>query len=260
MSITKINGINLDYTVSGQGYPLVMIMGMGIGQKGWRFQKNYFSRYFRTITFDNRGCGESDKPEEAYTTRMMAADTIGLLDYLKIEKAHFLGVSMGGMIAQEIAINYPDRVNKLVLGCTICRQDGAANGDTPEFNQAADSALLGDLDPMLNLLFNKRLIKMLFIPIIKKSLKKAGTAGVAGLAGQRQACLNHNTMDRLGLIKAPALVIGGTADRVIITSSWETLSKLIPGAQLKYIDNGSHSMFVEMPKRFNREVYDFLSK
>src|SRR5512137_1250660 len=108
MPKVKVNGVTLDYEVEGQGDPLIMIIGLGSDQSNWRLQKGQFNKLFRVITFDNRGAGKSDKPPGPYSIKMMADDTIGLMDYLRIDKAHILGVSMGGMIAQEIAINYPD--------------------------------------------------------------------------------------------------------------------------------------------------------
>jgi pimeloyl-ACP methyl ester carboxylesterase len=258
MPDVEINGIKIDYTIAGEGEPLVLIMGMGLGQKGWMFQTRYFRKYFKTIVFDNRGAGNSGKPEGPYSARMMAEDTIGLMDYLHIDRAHILGISLGGMIAQEIAINYPQRVNKLVLGCTFCKQDNGTSGDTPEFKKAVDLALQGTFDPMLDLLLNNKLIKLLYKPIIKKALKKSGKSGAIGLAGQRQAGLTHNTESRLRLIKAPALIIAGTGDRVIKTSSSRFMANLIPGSKLVLIENGSHTLFVEMSKKFNQEVLNFL--
>jgi pimeloyl-ACP methyl ester carboxylesterase len=95
MPMAKVNGININYRDEGQGEPLIMIIGLGSAQNNWRFQKGSFKKYHRTITFDNRGVGKSDKPTGPYTTNMMADDTVGLMDHLSIEKAHILGVSMG---------------------------------------------------------------------------------------------------------------------------------------------------------------------
>jgi pimeloyl-ACP methyl ester carboxylesterase len=258
MPVARVNGINLDYSVVGKGEPLILIMGMGFGQKGWIFQTRFFRQYFQVITFDNRGSGNSDKPEGPYSTRMMAEDTIGLMDYLHIGKAHVLGISLGGMIAQEMAINYPQRINKLVLGSTFCKHDHETSGDTPEFEKAVTSGLQGEFDRMFNLLINKRLNKMLFIPVMKRAMKKSGTAGITGLAGQRQAGFKHNTADRLPLIKTPTLVIAGTEDRVIRPGSSRLISGLIPGSKLIMIDKGSHTLFMEMRSRFNQLVLDFL--
>src|SRR4030042_4310936 len=100
MPKAKVNGININYKVQGEGEPLVLIMGYAGGQNGWIFQRRAFKKYYRVITFDNRGVGKTDKPGGAYSMKMMADDTAGLMEHLGIKKAHVLGVSMGGMHAQ----------------------------------------------------------------------------------------------------------------------------------------------------------------
>jgi len=124
MPTAKVNGINMAYDVSGKGEPLVLIMGLGGTRGSWVFQKRAFSKHFKVITFDSRGIGKSDKPSEPFTMKTMADDTIGLMNHLHIDKAHVLGVSHGGRVAQEVAINYPDRVNKLVLASTNTGAEG----------------------------------------------------------------------------------------------------------------------------------------
>lgn len=124
MPIAKINAINIAYDVSGKGEPLVLIMGLGGTRQSWVFQKRAFSKHFKVITFDSRGMGKSDKPNEPFTMNTLADDTIGLMNYLNIDKAHVLGVSHGGRVAQEVAINYPERVNKLVLASTNTGAEG----------------------------------------------------------------------------------------------------------------------------------------
>jgi 3-oxoadipate enol-lactonase len=124
MPTAKINGINMAYDVSGHGEPLVMIMGLGGTRQSWVFQKRTFSKHFKAITFDSRGIGKSDKPSDPFSMRTMADDTISLMNHLNIDKAHVLGVSHGGRVAQEVAINYPDRVIKLVLASTNTGAEG----------------------------------------------------------------------------------------------------------------------------------------
>jgi 3-oxoadipate enol-lactonase len=257
MPIAKINGINIDYAVTGQGFPLVMIMGLGSGKKGWLFQTNLLKKYFKVITFDNRGVGNSDKPEGPYSIRMLAEDTLGLMDYLHIDKAHILGISLGGMIAQELAINYPQRVDKLILGCTFCTHDDTS-GDHPAWTRAMESSLQGNLNPMFERLFNKGLNRIIFGSLMKRTLKKSGAAGIAGMAGQYEASLKHNTAERLSQIKSPTLVIGGTADRVMKPGSFKVISDLIPQAKLVTIENGPHLVSIETRGRFNNEVLSFL--
>ena len=123
MPKVKVNGIELNYVESGSGDPLLLIMGFGGDHLAWVFQVPAFSGKYRVISFDNRGAGQSSVPDAPYSTRMMADDAVGLLDALGVERAHVLGVSMGGMIAQEVALNHPRRVRSLQLHCTYARPD-----------------------------------------------------------------------------------------------------------------------------------------
>src|SRR2546427_3279997 len=123
MPKVRVNGIGLNYVEAGSGDPLLLIMGFGGDHQAWAFQTPVFAQRYRVIAFDNRGAGQSDVPDVPYTTRMMAEDAIGLLDALRIERAHVLGVSMGGMIAQELALAHPQRVRSLQLHCTLAPRD-----------------------------------------------------------------------------------------------------------------------------------------
>lgn len=118
MPTAKVNGINLAYNIKGNGPPLILIIGFASAQNLWYSTVRAFSKSYRVVTFDNRGFGKSDKPPGPYTTQMLASDTLGLMDYLGIEKAHILGGSLGGMVAQEIAIAHPERLDRLILSAT----------------------------------------------------------------------------------------------------------------------------------------------
>jgi 3-oxoadipate enol-lactonase len=259
MPIAKTKGININYKTTGQGEPLVMIMGLGSGQNGWGSQVPFFKKHFQVVTFDNRGVGKTDKPVGPYTIRMMADDTIALMDYLDIKKANILGASMGGMIAQEVAINYPERVARLVLACTFCCKD-EAGGDT------AEQAKLLNLSPhkmvahMAKLAVNKPFYQFVIGNLAMIQTIFLSASARAGLEGQTEACNKHNTLDRLPLVKAPTLVIVGTKDRIIKPVSSELIARNIPGATLKKIEGGSHMFFMEMKSIFNKEVLDFLKK
>src|ERR1044071_6561394 len=124
MPSVRVGEISMYYIEAGRGEPLVLVMGLGAGHLAWGFQVPAFAERYRVIAFDNRGAGQTDAPDHPYTTRMMADDTVGLMDALGVERAHVLGVSMGGMIAQEIALDHPDRVRSLQLHATLGRPDG----------------------------------------------------------------------------------------------------------------------------------------
>jgi pimeloyl-ACP methyl ester carboxylesterase len=262
----KVNGINLYYEVHGNGEPLVMIMGFAGSNGGWIFQRREFQKYYQVITFDNRGVGRSDKPPGPYSIRMMADDTVSLMNYLGIRQAHILGVSMGGYIAQELAINYPELVRRLVLGCTYARQDDSG-GHTTEYYRGMRLAegcpadelrkipIVKVLSAEFPLAFNSRLYRICAPPVIGIYARLMATRGVAA---QFQAIVGHDTLDRLQMIQAPTLVITGTQDRIIKPSSSDVLAKRIPNARQVKIEGGPHSIFVGMRKRFNREVLNFL--
>jgi pimeloyl-ACP methyl ester carboxylesterase len=257
MPLAKLNGININYKVEGQGEPLVMIMGFTANRSSWTSQIPCFNKYFRVVTFDNRGAGKSDKPQGPYSTKMMADDAIILMDLLGIEKAHILGVSMGGMIAQELAINYPQRVMKLVLACTYACQD-KTSGDTSEqakLSQLTPEKMVSD---MVGLAFNKPLYRFLSGLLARIQFKFMGASGWVGIAGQHEACLKHDTLERLPLITAPTLVIVGTKDRIINPISSEVIAAKIPNAKLVKAEGGSHFLSFEMKNVFNREVLNFL--
>src|SRR2546422_8912476 len=120
MATTKINGIEIYYEVDGSGEPLLLIMGLGANATGWYAQIPALSKEYQVITFDNRGAGRSEKPNEPYTMPQMAEDAIGVLDTLGIGAAHVFGMSLGGMIAQELILRHPERVKTLILGGTMC--------------------------------------------------------------------------------------------------------------------------------------------
>jgi len=263
MPMANINGINMNYRVEGQGEPLIMIIGAGSAQSGWRFQIGLFKKYFRIITFDNRGVGKSDKPVGPYTMKMMADDTIGLMDHLKIEKAHVLGVSMGGMIAQELAINHPERVDKLVLGCTFARRD-ETSGFSSEINKAIEAYEASSRDKasqrrlfgvFMDSVFNKWSYRVLILPLMNIAIRFFAPKGVAE---QFEAVLAHDATDRLGVIKASTLVITGTEDRAIKPVSSDVIASLVPNAKLVKVLGGGHNFPIEMRGEFNREVLDFL--
>ena len=262
----NVNGTNIYYEVHGQGEPLVMIMGFGGGCRGWYFQMRVFKKHYRVIIFDNRGIGKSDKAMESYTIRTMASDTLGLMDNLGIEKAHVLGMSLGSLVAQEIAIEHPERVMKLILAC-------ASIGETEEddmnermvkafkVKEGPDGVDLRSvnfeeaMDTVVALSFNKRLYRMLLTPMSKVYVKMVG---VEGHFRQIEAVMGYNTLDRLHRIKAPTMVLTGTEDKIIPPKYSEQIASLIPHARLVKVEGGSHALNIEMRSRFNKEVLEFL--
>jgi 3-oxoadipate enol-lactonase len=258
MPISNVNGININYYIEGKGEPLLMIMGLGSTAAAWRFQRRFFRNYYQVITFDNRGAGKTDKPAGPYSMQQMAGDAVGLMDKLGIKKAHVMGVSMGGKIAQEIAINYPDRVNKLILANTYCCQDNSTNGWTPEWTMAVDRYCKTWKAPRIGIGFNNPLWQFLGFFQIRISTMRKSPEERAAYVAQKKAAEAVHTVDRLPSIKVQTLVITGTGDHLTRHTSSDTMAKIIPNAKLVKIEGGSHTLIVEKSRRFNKEVFDFL--
>lgn len=263
MPEAKVNGINLAYNVKGNGPPLVLIIGFASAQNLWYSAVGAFSKSYRVITFDNRGFGKSDKPPGPYTTKMLADDTLGLLDHLQIDKAHVLGGSLGGMAAQEIAIGHPERVDKLILSASSAGGGrlrdmfaGMIKASYPEWDPAKPEDLVpARLQQFMVAMASQSfdgLARTLMMPLIRRQARQ-GKVEVP--VGQLQAMLSHDALDRLGSIQAPTLVLTGQNDRLMPSGSAQELASGIKGARLVVIQGAAHAL---AGGKWNREVLGFL--
>jgi pimeloyl-ACP methyl ester carboxylesterase len=255
MPAAMINGTNLYYEVHGDGEPLVLIQGFAGGTQAWGLQVRAFKKYFRVITFDNRGAGRTGPSKELPTIEMMADDVIALLNHLGISNSHILGLSMGGMIAQEIAISYPQRVNKLILCSTFAERDLPGTGAQPQATDIRNMDFDALMERMISLSYNIPFYRALFIALMKINRKAIDSKGIFD---QAQALSTHSTLDRLRLIKSPTLVMTGTGDRLVSPRHSDILAGEISGAKLVKVRSGSHAFFFEKAGIFNREVLAFL--
>ena len=265
MPKAKVNGVNIYYEVHGKGVPLVMIQGFGGDHKAWFFQTPVFKTYYTVIIFDNRGIGKSDKSGEPYSIRTMADDVIGLMDYLSVDKAHILGLSLGGLVAQEVAMTYPERVRKLVLGCTFAGRDvkdvspdmlkaiGVKEGSTNADIRSIDFRKL--MNVMVTLAFNRMVYRMFLVPLAKYGMRSVNPEGYLD---QMASMGDYDTLDRLHLVEAPTLVITGTGDRLVAPQISDTIASRISNAKLVKVKGGSHAFFIEMRRSFNKGVLEFL--
>lgn len=260
-----VNGINMYYEVHGQGEPLILIMGSFGSLEAWSLQIHAFQKHYEVIVFDNRGIGRTDKSPEPYSIATMADDTVSLMDHLGIDKAHVLGMSLGGPVAQDIAINYPQRVKRLVLICSFAVSDGTnlhtdmikAFG-AEEGRQQVDLRGIDFLEIMkttVSLAFNDKLLRDSLLAQAESWFKQFD---IEGFVRQWEAVASYNALDRLNRIEARTLVLTGTEDRIINPHSSEVIAGLIPNSRLVKIEDGSHAFFMEMSDRFNTEVLDFL--
>ncbi|MFN8544876.1 MAG: alpha/beta fold hydrolase [Candidatus Binatia bacterium] len=274
MAIVRVGDVDLYYEEHGSGDPLLLIMGFATDSTGWLLQTPDFARHYRTIVFDNRGVGRSAKPPGPYTIHQMADDAAGLLSALGIERAHVLGISMGGMIAQELALRHPGRIRALVLACTYPEPDADVER-TREFtltqlggSVSATGEAKIDLSALDPLTFFQHLLPLVFNPeFLERELPRlmplfSGVLtygfSMEAILGQLSAVMGHKATDRLHQITAPTLVLTGDADRLIPPANSDVIARHIPGARLVTFSGGSHAFNLEMPNAFNREVLDFL--
>lgn len=264
MPKAKVNDVELFFKIHGDGFPLLLIMGFGGGGDAWFFQTRAFKKYYKVIVFDNRGMGKTQRSPAPYTIKTMADDAAGLLKHLGIEKAHVLGMSLGGRVAQEIAITYPDMVEKLILVCATSKDEDSA---TPGMLEALD-VKEGDTkvdfrsidfrkaySKIVSLAYNKTLYRTIFVPLAKLQSRRIDIEAQLELM---EAGVGHNTLDRLHTIKAQTLVMTGTEDRIVYPKASEEIASKIPNAKLVKLEGGSHALFFEMQGKFNKEVLDFL--
>lgn len=265
MPKVKVNDINIYYEIQGNGEVLVLISGYGANLKSWFRQIFFFSQEYRVIAFDNRGTGRSDKPDVPYTMKMMANDVAGLLEAIGIDTAHVWGTSMGGAIAQEFAIRYPEKVISLILGGTSCGGIHEIKSDPAVMAQLLNMANVKQVTPeewvgqLLPIVFTKEFIHSnqdIIKDIIKNRAEYETPAN--GYRRQAEAAAGHDTYNRLPKIMAPTLVIAGSADRVVPVKNSKLLASMIPNAQLVILENVGHGFNVEAEEKTNSTVLDFL--
>jgi 3-oxoadipate enol-lactonase len=249
MPTTKVGDINMYYEIHGNGEPLVMINGAGASVEWSGRSIPVYSKDYQLILFDNRGAGKTDIPDLPYTTEMMADDLAGLLESLNIGPVHVWGLSMGGMIAQQFVLRYPNRVKSLILACTAC----GGPYDEAAFNiSTANDAINQCITPGF---IDKN-------PILIQQMREMMTAQLQfhqGTIRQRQAVRNHNTYDRLSEITSPTLIIHGDADQVFPVENARILASRIPNAGLSILKNTGH-MLIEAGDEPDRLILDFLKR
>lgn len=260
MAFVLNEGAKIDWNEQGQGEPLLLIMGLGYTSHMWYRIRPRLASDYRTLAFDNRGVGKSDRPLGPYPIQLMASDAAAVLDDAKIESAHVFGVSMGGMIAQEFALKYPQRVRSLILGCTAAGGPTAVRADpeaiqmlkgrdkmSPE--QAAEAAVPFIYDRNTP---RERIDEDL-------SIRRPWFPNPESYASQLQGILAWEACSRLSQITAPTLVIHGECDRLVPPENARLIAERIPNARLVMISDASHVFLTDQPEAAERAVLDFLT-
>ena len=262
MARVRANGVEIYVEESGSGAPLLLIMGLGASHEAWAAQRDAFAARYRVIAFDNRGAGRSECPPSPWTVVDMAADTIGVLDALGVERAHVLGASMGGMIAQEMAIRHPERIDRLVVAVSFARPDSLRRTFLLHRRWARLQGADAREESVANLpwLLSPTLIND--AERIMAVLELVGSMPfmeAEAYARQVDAILEHDTLARLHRVRAPTLVLAAAEDVLTPLSLSEEIATAIPGARLQVLPRGNHGVLIEYPDDFNGAVLDFLA-
>lgn len=254
MPSVDASGTELYYERAGEGEPLLLIQGMSATHLAWgRPLLDQLESSFDCIVFDNRGMGRSGQAELPFTTADLAGDTAALLDALELETAHVVGISMGGMIAQELALAHPERIRTLTIGASYC---GGPEGKlmAPEDLQMLGTAYAsGEPEQVframweINLSPDFRADDSRFAAFTE--MGSALPAPQPVVLQQMRACGAHNTSERLGQISLPTLVIHGDVDRLLGYDNGREIAALIPGARLATLEGIGHMFWWEQPQR-----------
>ena len=260
----EINGINIHYREYGEGEPLLLIMGLSANADWWgdRFLQPLAER-FHVVTYDNRGAGRSSKPEGPYPIPVMAEDAVGLMDHLGWDSAHVMGASMGGMIAQELALNHPERVRRLVLLCTTCGGSDQVSA-SPEVLALLNAPRAGMSEEDLArfsmpLLFPQRYIEehpQLVDEVVRTHL--IAPIQPKCFVWQLQGVTMWSCGSRLADLRHPTLIVTGTKDVLIPPENSRVLARLIAGSRLMEIEGAGHGFQAMFPDEVAAEVLAFL--
>jgi 3-oxoadipate enol-lactonase len=260
MPFADNHGTNIYWDEQGTGPPLLLIMGLGYPSAMWQRTRPALSASYRTIALDNRGAGRSDVPPGPYSIALMASDAAAVLDAAGVLRAHVFGVSMGGMIAQEFALQYPERVQSLILGCT------APGGPNAKRAEPAAIEMLKARTWMSREQAAEAAIPFIYDTATPRHLIDEDIAqrhpwptSPAGYFAQLQAILAWESFGRLPQITAPTLVIHGKADRLVPPANAELIAAHIPGAQLVLLENASHLFSTDQPEAAQEAIFEFLA-
>jgi 3-oxoadipate enol-lactonase len=260
----RVGDIEIYHEIHGRGEPLLLIMGLGSDLAGWMFQVHEFSKRYRVIVFDNRGVGRTDSPDAPYSIPMMAGDAAGLMDALDVGSAHVLGISMGGFIAQELALRRPRLVRSLILAATGTHVDARGAFQLDVWRRLIEAGGNRELyiRESLPWLFTDRFFEngRVVDGMIKMRLSYPYPQPADAYARQVEACLSFDSRGRLGEIMAPTLIVAGEKDVLFPPERSRELAEGIGGAEIVVLEGGAHGFTIEIPEAFNGTVLSFLDR
>ncbi|HVX16713.1 MAG TPA: alpha/beta fold hydrolase [Acidimicrobiales bacterium] len=256
--------VRIHYQAFGRaaGEPVLMVQGLGTDSRGWLAQRRAFGRRYRCLAPDHRGLGRSDRPDTPVDLPRLVDDLVTVLDHAEVERAHVMGASMGGILAQLLAITHPDRVSSLVLACTACHHTAWRRELLDEWADIARTqGMRAFANRNMRWIVGPRSLRR-FWPLMGVLGPVMMGAPVATFAGQIEAILSMDDSIRaeLSTIDVPTLVIVGSQDILTPLADSEELAERIPGAELAVVRGGAHGFMVEHAAAYNRVVTGFVDR
>jgi pimeloyl-ACP methyl ester carboxylesterase len=262
MPHADLNGFEIHYDVHGEGDPLICVHGLGCDRRAWVLQIEPFSQQFQAVFFDNRDVGQSSLASADYSTADMAQDVIALADHLGLETFHLLGISLGGMVSQQVALAAPERVRTLTLAVTHggVQKAGRLRGHLLG-SYARHLPLEDQVDNLLYLCYteaffeNEEMFQFMRNALLDNPYPQPAEA----FARQAAAGAHHDVRDRLGGLTMPVHVIGAERDLMIPVWKSKELASLIPGSKLTILEGQGHGVMWEGAAQFNAAVTEFVT-
>jgi pimeloyl-ACP methyl ester carboxylesterase len=262
MEKVQINGVELAYEIAGAGTPVVLIHGAQGDQTMFSGLAPALATKYRVLTFDQRGSGLSEKPHTEYSIVQLADDTAALMEHAGFNRAHIVGVSMGGMIALEFALRHSEKTRALVLGCTTPGGPHAVRIGGDAFTNAYSTRAMSSEErgrALAEAAFTKSYIEghPEIVPNMIEA-RRQRPIDSAALEGRLKAAMRHDVYDRLGQIKCPTLVITGKDDALISWENSRLLAEKIAGAEFVLLEPAGHCFWIEQPEKSRRAMEQFL--
>ena len=258
MALVENQGAKIYWDEQGQGAAVLLIMGLGYTSAMWHRTRPVLAQRYRTVAFDNRGVGLSDVPPGPYSIATMASDAAVVLDAAGVARAHVFGISMGGLIAQEFALQSPARTRSLILGCTSPGGPSAVRAESKvaDVLMARGMTLEQAREAILPYIYDAATPREKIEEDV--SLRRRWLPSLEGYMAQLQGIVAWEGYSRIAQITAPTLVIHGKSDALVPPGNGELIAGRIPGARLVLLEHASHLFLTDQTQAAHKEILEFL--
>ena len=261
MPKVSVRDIDINYQEAGTGFPLILIHGLNGDLTGWALVLPEFSKHYRTVALDVRGHGGTSKPDQPYSIKGFAEDFHQFMKQLKIPRAHILGLSMGGAIAQQFALDHPEMIQSLVLVSTFSYIDEQARRAFTRLSRSLkDGGYPAFFDEVIKLAFTPEYIAANPGPLAELKAKRVAINSPAAIGRATDACLAFNLQNEIAKISIPALIVSGRKDVFTPVHLAEQIHRSIRGSEWKILEEVGHNLYIEKSSQLAQVVLEFLKK